>query len=51
MAVGTCLGWTAPVGPILDDKDLKDSPLYRNPSNTESSWIGSLIAIGALISK
>ncbi len=49
MAVGTTLGWTSPVGSKLEDPELKDSPLSSVVSSEESSWIGSLVALGALI--
>ncbi|XP_063710060.1 facilitated trehalose transporter Tret1-like [Culicoides brevitarsis] len=48
-AVGTCLGWTAPVNPKLNDASLKDSPLDAVPTVDEASWIGSLVALGAVI--
>lgn len=51
MAVGTTLGWTAPVNPKLNDKLLTDTPLSAVPTEDESSWIGSLVALGAVIGK
>uniref|UniRef100_A0A1Y9H2R2 Facilitated trehalose transporter Tret1 n=1 Tax=Anopheles dirus TaxID=7168 RepID=A0A1Y9H2R2_9DIPT len=45
--VGTALGWTSPVGPKLASKDT--TPLETIPSVSESSWIASLVAMGALI--
>ncbi|ALC47794.1 CG1213, partial [Drosophila busckii] len=47
--VGTCLGWTSPIGPKLKSNDISDSPLDRPITNDEDAWISSLIAIGALI--
>lgn len=49
MATGTTLGWTSPVGSKLEDPELKDSPFSFKISSEESSWIGSLVALGALI--
>lgn len=51
MVVGTSLGWTAPVGPKLKHPENGDSPLDRAPTVGEESWIGSLVALGALIGK
>uniref|UniRef100_A0A182J8U1 Facilitated trehalose transporter Tret1 n=1 Tax=Anopheles atroparvus TaxID=41427 RepID=A0A182J8U1_ANOAO len=45
--VGTSLGWTSPSGPKLASIDT--SPLETIPTTSESSWIGSLVAMGALI--
>ncbi|XP_058116663.1 facilitated trehalose transporter Tret1-like [Anopheles ziemanni] len=45
--VGTSLGWTSPSGPKLASLDT--SPLDAIPTTAESSWIGSLVAMGALI--
>ncbi|XP_030376606.1 facilitated trehalose transporter Tret1 [Scaptodrosophila lebanonensis] len=47
--VGTCLGWTSPVGPKLKAEDTSDSPLSKPINAEEDAWISSLIAIGALI--
>nr|XP_033328583.1 facilitated trehalose transporter Tret1-2 homolog [Megalopta genalis] len=47
LATGAMMGWTSPVLPRLG-KDLKDNPLGRLISQDESSWIGSLLAVGAL---
>ncbi|BFF92931.1 facilitated trehalose transporter Tret1 [Drosophila madeirensis] len=47
--VGTCLGWTSPIGPKLKTEDTSDSPLDRPITSDEDAWISSLIAIGALI--
>lgn len=51
MVVGTCLGWTAPVNPKLTDVELTDTPLSAVPNNDEMSWIGSLVALGAVFGK
>lgn len=51
MAVGTTLGWTAPVNPKLNDESLSDTPLSAVPTDDEASWIGSLVALGAVIGK
>jgi hypothetical protein len=51
VALGTTLGWTSPAFPKIDpaDKDLSDSPLSYIPDADELSWIGSLVALGALM--
>lgn len=49
VALGTTLGWTSPAFSKLTNKnDLSDSPLSFVPSKEELSWIGSLVALGAL---
>ncbi|XP_075148733.1 facilitated trehalose transporter Tret1-like [Haematobia irritans] len=48
-AVGTCLGWTSPVGVRLKDDNHKDSPLDYKIDTTEDAWISSVLALGALI--
>ena len=49
VALGTTLGWTSPAFPKLtNENDLSDSPLSFVPSKEELSWIGSLVALGAL---
>ncbi|KZC10964.1 Facilitated trehalose transporter Tret1 [Dufourea novaeangliae] len=48
MAAGAMLGWTSPVLPKLM-KNTEDSPLGRPIDQDENSWIGSLVAIGAMI--
>ncbi|CRL00581.1 CLUMA_CG013841, isoform A [Clunio marinus] len=48
VALGTTLGWTSPGLPKLLDETHSDSPLYFIPSKDEISWIGSLLAVGAL---
>uniref|UniRef100_A0A182P8W7 Facilitated trehalose transporter Tret1 n=1 Tax=Anopheles epiroticus TaxID=199890 RepID=A0A182P8W7_9DIPT len=45
--VGTSLGWTSPISPKFASKDT--TPLDTIPSASESSWIASLVALGALI--
>uniref|UniRef100_U5ESS0 Facilitated trehalose transporter Tret1 n=1 Tax=Corethrella appendiculata TaxID=1370023 RepID=U5ESS0_9DIPT len=48
VALGTTLGWTSPMGSkFAKPGDL--SPLDRKPTDEEDSWIGSLLALGALI--
>lgn len=51
MAVGTCLGWSSAAGSKLEDKAGKDTPLSMPINSDEASWIGSLVALGALIGK
>ena len=52
VALGTTLGWTSPAFPKLtNEQDLSDSPLSFVPSKEELSWIGSLVALGALFGK
>lgn len=53
VALGTTLGWTSPAFPKLNPKDgiLTDSPLSAIPTAEELSWIGSLVALGALFGK
>lgn len=51
VAVGTTLGWTSPVFPKLTDKAMSDTPLSSIPDPEELAWIGSLVALGALIGK
>ncbi|XP_061393894.1 facilitated trehalose transporter Tret1-like [Musca vetustissima] len=47
-SVGTCLGWTSPVGAVLKSPDTSGSPLdYRIDAN-EDAWISSILALGAL---
>ena len=51
VALGTTLGWTSPAFPKLNDVTMEDTPLSYNPSAEELSWIGSLVALGALAGK
>lgn len=51
MSIGTSLGWTAPVIPKLIDEELKDTPLTVVPTADQVSWIGSLLAMGAIFGK
>lgn len=51
IAAGTAIGWSSPVNPKLRDVTLADTPLNRVASDSEISWIGSLVALGAFISK
>lgn len=49
VALGTCLGWTSPVSDQLRSNDTNVNPLDEIPTTSEESWIGSLVALGALI--
>ncbi|XP_055606150.1 facilitated trehalose transporter Tret1-like [Uranotaenia lowii] len=49
IALGCCLGWTSPMTPVLDRNSTITSPLDVAPTVDEKSWIGSLVALGALI--
>ncbi|XP_053683806.1 facilitated trehalose transporter Tret1 [Sabethes cyaneus] len=49
VALGTCLGWTSPMGPVYKSNDTNINPLDTPPTEAEESWIGSLVALGALI--
>lgn len=49
VALGTCLGWTSPVVPQIKSNDTSVNPLSEIPTTAEQSWIGSLVALGALI--
>lgn len=49
VALGTCLGWTSPMGPVYKSNDTSVNPLDVIPTTAEESWIGSLVALGALI--
>jgi hypothetical protein len=51
VALGTTLGWTSPTFSKLAPADgkLVDSPLSYIPESDELSWIGSLVALGAII--
>lgn len=42
------MGWTSPVSPKLNVVN-DDNPLGRIQTVEEESWIGSLVALGALI--
>ncbi|KAL0276887.1 UNVERIFIED_CONTAM: hypothetical protein PYX00_004355 [Menopon gallinae] len=46
-AVGTSLSWTSPALPLLSNSTT--SPLEEDITDDEGMWIGSLLAIGALI--
>lgn len=41
------LGWTSPVLPKLQNH-LEDNPLGRKITADENTWIGSLVAVGAV---
>ncbi|XP_055909003.1 facilitated trehalose transporter Tret1-like [Eupeodes corollae] len=47
-AIGTCLGWTSPIIPKLQ-QNTDDSPMDVGITKEEEAWISSLIAIGALV--
>lgn len=49
VVVGTCLGWTSPMEPVYSSNDTSVNPLETIPDTGEKSWIGSLVALGALI--
>lgn len=49
VALGTCLGWTSPVTDQLKSNDTNIRPVDEIPTTSEESWIGSLVALGALI--
>lgn len=51
VVLGTTLGWTSPVFPKLapEDKNIDNSPLSFIPDDAQLSWIGSLVALGALM--
>lgn len=43
------LGWTSPILPRLKEIPLNpDNPLHAQISEEESSWIGSLVPMGAI---
>uniref|UniRef100_A0A1I8MXU6 Major facilitator superfamily (MFS) profile domain-containing protein n=1 Tax=Musca domestica TaxID=7370 RepID=A0A1I8MXU6_MUSDO len=48
-AVGTCLGWTSPVGAVLKSSDTTNSPLDYQIDANEDAWISSILALGALV--
>uniref|UniRef100_A0A1L8DIJ3 Facilitated trehalose transporter Tret1 n=2 Tax=Nyssomyia neivai TaxID=330878 RepID=A0A1L8DIJ3_9DIPT len=52
LALGTTLGWTSPVFPKINygnETLVPDTPFERIPTADELSWIGSLVALAALI--
>lgn len=49
VALGTCLGWTSPMEPVYTSNDTSVNPLETIPDTGEKAWIGSLVAMGALI--
>ncbi|XP_076658262.1 facilitated trehalose transporter Tret1-2 homolog [Halictus rubicundus] len=48
MAAGVMLGWTSPVLPRLQEST-DDNPLGKVITADQSSWIGSLVALGAML--
>lgn len=49
VALGTCLGWTSPMEHVYTSNDTSVNPLETIPDTGEKAWIGSLVAMGALI--
>ncbi|XP_078047722.1 facilitated trehalose transporter Tret1-2 homolog [Augochlora pura] len=47
LAAGAMMGWTSPILPRLS-KGLENNPLGTRISEDQSSWVGSLLAVGAL---
>lgn len=48
-ATGVMLGWTSPILPKLQkNAGTDDNPLEEALTEDQSSWIGSLVAIGAI---
>ncbi|XP_076178832.1 facilitated trehalose transporter Tret1-2 homolog [Ptiloglossa arizonensis] len=47
LAAGAMLGWTSPVLSKLSST-LEDNPLGKLITSNENSWIGSLVAVGAM---
>jgi SP family facilitated glucose transporter-like MFS transporter 8 len=50
VVVGNALGWSSPVFSKFS-KPGTESPLSVEPTAEELSWIGSLVALGALVGK
>lgn len=48
VAVGTTLGWPSPETAFLKS-DGAENPIGRPVTDNEMSWVGSLVALGALI--
>lgn len=48
VVVGTTLGWPSPEAAFLNSKG-EDNPIGRPVTDNEMSWVGSLVAMGALI--
>ncbi|XP_063918692.1 facilitated trehalose transporter Tret1-like [Zophobas morio] len=46
---GTSVAWSSPVLAILEGDDLSRIPLNRQITGDESSWIGSLAAMGGVV--
>ncbi|XP_011869616.1 PREDICTED: solute carrier family 2, facilitated glucose transporter member 8-like [Vollenhovia emeryi] len=46
LATGAAIGWTSPILPVLENDG---GPLGSRISRDQSSWIGSLVAVGALV--
>lgn len=49
VSLGTCLGWTSPMGTVLTSNDTSVNPLDTVTTDSENSWIASITALGALI--
>jgi sugar porter (SP) family MFS transporter len=45
---GTSLSWSSPILPRLNDSDVHSIPFGRQITAEENSWIGSLLALGAV---
>lgn len=48
VAVGTTLGWPSPEAAFLNSEG-PENPIGRPVTENEMSWVGSLVAMGALI--
>lgn len=46
LGVGASIGWASPSLPALQSAD--DSPFSQPISSNEASWVGSVLALGAL---
>lgn len=46
LGVGASIGWSSPFLPILTSQD--STPLAEPLSAEQASWVGSLLALGAL---
>lgn len=48
-ASGAMMGWTSPITANLANKEIRsDNPLGVAITSEESSWIGSIMALGAV---
>ena len=46
LIMGTCIGWSSPAGPLLQDPPSEDG---YDLSDQEVSWVGCLMPAGALL--